>query len=138
MMNIFQQASAERVSGQYGVWTETRVHNAGSMIMVFDFRRKEEQRMYLRKDGKEMAPVRSLPVAEPVENAVNFPLTATITISKSEWEELILANDRMNRELARIKSYLIDEAQREEVFVDIRTTLRLLDVDPEIAYKKMP
>ena len=94
--------------------------------------------MYLRKNGEEMAPVRSLPVAEPAENAVNFPLTATITISKSEWEDLILENDRMNRELARIKSYLIDEAQREEVFADIRTTMRLLDIDPDVAYKKMP
>ena len=89
--------------------------------------------MYLRKNGEEVAPERSLPVTD---NAVNFPLTATVTVSKSEWEDLILANDRMNRELSRIKSYLIDEAQREEVFADIRTALRLLDVDPDAVMKK--
>lgn len=134
MMNIFQQASAERVSGQYGVWTETRVHNAGSMIMVFDFRRKEEQRMYLRKNGEEMAPARSLPVSEPAENAVNFPLTATVTVSKSEWEELILANDRMNRELERIKFYLRNEASKNEVFVSIETAMMILDMTLDALY----
>ena len=95
--------------------------------------------MYLRRDGREVEvvnPTENTLVAR--ENAMNFPLTATITVSKKEWEDLILANDRMNRELTRIKSYLIDEAQREEVFADIRTMLRLLDIDPDVAYKKMP
>ena len=136
MMSTFQQASAERVSGQYGVWTETRVHNAGSMIMVFDFRRKEEQRMYLRKDGKEMEPVRSLPVAEPAENAVNFPLTATITISKSEWEELILANDRMRSAIERLTHFLEDEAGEE--YISRNAVARLLNLDPVALNKKMP
>lgn len=94
--------------------------------------------MYLRKDGKEMAPARSLPVAEPVENAVNFPLTATITISKSEWEELILANDRMNRAVGRITLYLADEAKRGESFTNISTLMRMLDMNPNDYYKKMP
>ena len=135
---FYQKEPAKHVSGHLPASGEIAVLRAGNLIMVYDFRRKEKRKVYLRKDGKEMEPVRSLPVSEPAENAVNFPLTATITISKSEWEELILANDRMNRELARIKSYLIDEAQREEVFADIRTTLKLLDVDPDMAYKKMP
>ena len=139
MKGVFSQKEpAKHVSEHLPASGEIAVLRAGNLIMVYDFRRKEKRKVYLRKDGKEMEPVRSLPVSEPAENAVNFPLTATITISKSEWEELILANDRMNRELARIKSYLIDEAQREEVFADIRTTLKLLDVDPDMAYKKMP
>ena len=90
--------------------------------------------MYLRKNGEEMAPVRSLPVSEPAENAVNFPLTATITISKSEWEELILANDRMNRELERIKFYLRNEASKNEVFVNIETAMMILDMTLDALY----
>lgn len=90
--------------------------------------------MYLRKNGGEMAPTRSLPVAEPAENAVNFPLTATITISKSEWEELILANDRMSRELERIKFYLRNEASKNEVFVSIETAMMILDMTLDAFY----
>lgn len=92
--------------------------------------------MYLRKDGKEMEPVRSLPVAEPAENAVNFPLTATITISKSEWEELILANDRMRSAIERLTHFLEDEAGEE--YISRNAVARLLNLDPVALNKKMP
>lgn len=92
--------------------------------------------MYLRKNGEEMAPARSLPVAEPVENAVNFPLTATITISKSEWEELILANDRMRSAIERLTHFLEDEAGEE--YISRNAVARLLNLDPVALNKKMP
>lgn len=92
--------------------------------------------MYLRKNGEEMAPTRSLPVAEPVENAVNFPLTATITISKSEWEELILANDRMRSAIERLTHFLEDEAGEE--YISRNAVARLLHLDPVALNKKMP
>ena len=135
MMDAFSQKEpAKHVSEHLPASGEIAVLRAGNLIMVYDFRRKEEQRMYLRKNGEEMAPVRSLPVNEPAENAVNFPLTATITISKSEWEELILANDRMNRELARIKFYLRNEASKNEVFVSIETAMMILDMTLDALY----
>lgn len=92
--------------------------------------------MYLRKNGEEMAPTRSLPVAEPAENAVNFPLTATITISKSEWEELILANDRMRSAIERLTHFLEDEAGEE--YISRNAVARLLNLDPVALNKKMP
>lgn len=92
--------------------------------------------MYLRKNGEEMAPTRSLPVAEPAENAVNFPLTATITISKSEWEKLILANDRMRSAIERLTHFLEDEAGEE--YISRNAVARLLNLDPVALNKKMP
>ena len=83
-----------------------------------------------------MAPARSLPVAEPAENAVNFPLTATITISKSEWEELILANDRMRSAIERLAHFLEDEAGEE--YISRNAVARLLNLDPVALNKKMP
>ena len=129
-----QKEPAKHVSGHPHASGETGVLRAGNLIMVYDFRRKEKRKVYLRKNGEKMAPARSLPVAEPAENAVNFPLTATITISKSEWEELILANDRMNRELARIKFYLRNEASKNEVFVSIETAMMILDMTLDAFY----
>lgn len=95
--------------------------------------------MYLRKDGREMEavnPTESALVAR--ENAMNFPLTATITVSKKEWEEMILVNDRLNRAVGRITLYLADEAKRGETFSNIKTLMRMLDMNPNDYYKKMP
>ena len=124
------------MSGHPHASGETGVLRAGNLIMVYDFRRKEERKVYLRKNGEEMAPVRSLPAAEPAENAVNFPLTATITISKSEWEELILANDRMRSAIERLTHFLEDEAGEE--YISRNAVARLLNLDPVALNKKMP
>ena len=89
--------------------------------------------MYLRKNGEEMAPAKSLPTSER-ENAMNYPLTATITISKSEWEEMILANDRMRYAIERVTHYLADEMAKNEEYISLNAVARLLNLDP----KKMP
>lgn len=137
MKGVFSQKEpAKHVSERLPASGEIAVLRAGNLIMVYDFRRKEERKVYLRKNGEEMAPARSLPVAEPVENAVNFPLTATITISKSEWEELILANDRMRSAIERLTHFLEDEAGEE--YISRNAVARLLNLDPVALNKKMP
>ena len=137
MKGVFSQKEpAKHVSEHLPASGEIAVLRAGNLIMVYDFRRKEERKVYLRKNGEEMAPARSLPVAEPVENAVNFPLTATITISKSEWEELILANDRMRSAIERLTHFLEDEAGEE--YISRNAVARLLNLDPVALNKKMP
>lgn len=95
--------------------------------------------MYLRRNGKEVEvlnPTENALVTR--ENAMNFPLTATITVSKKEWEEMILVNDRLNRAVGRITLYLADEAKRGESFTNINTLMRMLDMNPNDYYKKMP
>ena len=95
--------------------------------------------MYLRKDGREMEVVNPTENALVTrENAMNFPLTATITVSKKEWEEMILVNDRLNRAVGRITLYLAAEAKRGETFSNIKTLMRMLDMNPNDYYKKMP
>lgn len=131
-----QKEPAKHVSERLPASGEIVVLRAGNLIMVYDFRRKEKRKVYLRKNGEEMAPVRRLPVSDPVENAVNFPLTATITISKSEWEELILANDRMRSAIERLTHFLEDEAGEE--YISRNAVARLLNLDPVALNKKMP
>ena len=95
--------------------------------------------MYLRKEGKEVEVVNPTENVLAVrENAMNFPLTATITVSKKEWEEMILVNDRLNRAVGRITLYLADEAKRGESFTNISTLMRMLDMNPNDYYKKLP
>lgn len=90
--------------------------------------------MYLRKNGEEAAPAKSLPATEPRENAVNFPETQTVTISMEKYEQLILANDRMRHAIERVTHYLADEMAKNEEYISLNAVARLLNLDP----KKMP
>ena len=114
---------------------EIAVLRAGNLIMVYDFRRKEERKVYLKKDGVSQTTAVPAQVSAK-ENAINLPETMTVTISMEKYEQLILANDRMRSAIERLTHFLEDEAGEE--YISRNAVARLLNLDPVALNKKMP
>ena len=132
---FYQKEPAKHVSEHLPASGEIGALRVGNLTMVYDFRRKEERKVYLKKDGVSQTTAVPAQVSAK-ENAINLPETMTVTISMEKYEQLILANDRMRSAIERLTHFLEDEAGEE--YISRNAVARLLNLDPVALNRKMP